>query len=134
MSEQHPACNVRHEIDSSLVSQQIELACSRYQKYLEERSSDAANNVRQYQEDVANGLGHKWRHVPSNPEEIVSIYQSWIQREKYYYSKVRVVELPQPGKRYVLLYGDDNDMSVKDGTGPFGTFEEAAQWFLSGGR
>ena len=134
MAEHYPANNVRHEIDALLVCQQIERACLRYQKDCDERSSNAANNVRQYHEDVANGLAHKWMCEPDKPEEIVSIYQNWIQREKLHYAKVRVIELPQPGERYVLVYGDESDVSVKDGTGPFETLEEAAQWFLRGGR
>jgi hypothetical protein len=45
-----------------------------------------------------------------------------------------VLELPQPGKRFILVYGDADDAHTTQGTGPFATFEEAAEWFYHQGR
>lgn len=43
-------------------------------------------------------------------------------------------KLPREGKRFILVYGDADDVTVISGTGPFATFEEAVSWYLKDGR
>jgi len=50
------------------------------------------------------------------------------------HAKVRVIELPKDGKRFILVYGDEDDATVATGTGPCETIEQAANWFYRGGR
>jgi hypothetical protein len=53
--------------------------------------------------------------------------------EREYYAKVRIVCLPlrrQKAKPYYLMYVDDD----KNLTGGFRTIQEAARWFVNGGR
>ena len=61
-------------------------------------------------------------------------YEARVEELLEYYAKVRVVELPKGGKKYVLVYGDRNNAKVMSGTGPFETQDKAWMWFLRGGR
>jgi hypothetical protein len=36
--------------------------------------------------------------------------------------------------KFILVYGDADDMTVERGTGPFSTLEKAEAWFFNGGR
>lgn len=65
-----------------------------------------------------------------------AFYDERNRREREYYAKVRIVCLPSLRKKttpYYLMYGDD--VNVTGGfTGGFRTIQEAARWFVNGGR
>lgn len=103
-----PVMNVRHDLDPEEVKKQIEYKV----KHLREFYANAKRD---------------------DPEFLAGTEQSVKQQENYY-SKVRVIELPQRGHRFILVYGDVDDATVTFGTGPFETLEIAKNWFLTGSR
>jgi hypothetical protein len=76
-----------------------------------------------------------WRRKPDTPEYFNDFYDRLIEQEQEYYAKVRIIELPNKGmKKYILVYGDKDDATVENGTGPFESIEKAKEWYLNGGR
>lgn len=69
-----------------------------------------------------------------NGTEMAACYDEMITEERDYYATVRVIELPKPGQRFVMVYGDVRDDEVTRGTGPFESLEAAGKWFYNGGR
>lgn len=69
---------------------------------------------------------------PQSPVMVRRMYKSWIDLELTYYAKVRVVRVG--AKKWLLVYGDTDDATVKSGTGPFKTLTKAKNWFFKQGR
>jgi hypothetical protein len=69
---------------------------------------------------------------PMSPVKVRKMYKSWIDHELNYYAKVRVVRIGT--KKWLLVYGDVDNATVKIGTGPFKTLTKAQDWFFKQGR
>lgn len=59
-------------------------------------------------------------------------YEERVYEELAYYAQVRVVMIGP--KRFILVYGDEDNATITRGTGPFKTPEQASGWFLNQGR
>lgn len=134
MTLNQTARNIRHDLDPVKVTAAVDKKIADHAKQRTYHAGRAAETTAQYAADVASGNGHRWRGAPSTPEQISACYDDMIARERDVYATVRVVELPQPGKRFVLVYGDVRDDEVTCGTGPFESLEAASKWFYNGGR
>lgn len=130
--------NIRHDIRPDLVQEQLEKKIMALEDTRAKRMIMALERTARYNQDLLDGTaGARWSRAPDTPQDISTWFDDDIIREKAYYSKVRVIELPQEvkhGKRFILVYGDIEDSEVTSGTGPFSTFEDASQWFLKSGR
>lgn len=127
--------NIRHELDPEKVKASVAKKIAEYEKHRIEWKARAEANVKQYAEDMAAGTaGKNWTRKPDGPAYVDPMIDEWIARETDCYALVRVIELPQEGNRFILVYGDEDDATVKRGTGPFESFERAAQWFYNTGR
>lgn len=129
-----PSQNIRHDIDPTLVQAQV---ASKLQG-IERCGLAAVENAKmlqaRYKADLANGRTRQWARPPTSVEQMEGIYKDIAHTESTVYAKVRIIELPRSGKRFILVYGDADDKAVEQGTGPFATLEEASGWFLRGGR
>lgn len=122
--------NRRHAIDPVLVREQT-------RHKIEELFDTKASRVKAAHHNRIDWTNHpeRWNKEPSTPEQISRIYDEFIQREQMLYSTVRVIERPDHHeKRFILVYGDEDDMTVEHGTGPFESYDSAAAWYLSGNR
>jgi len=124
--------NKRHNIDKTKVSAQIAENIVSHEKLRIRLKKEAVERQDKY--DAAKASGVTGIRSPQSPHYIDPMIDSWIRQELEYYSLVRVIELPQDGKRFILVYGDADDETVDKGTGPFDSFEDSAQWFLTSGR
>lgn len=122
-------CNIRHEIDPDLVRAQIASKIADHERKRVIFTEEHTRAVAAY-EAAAVWRGFK----PEGPEHVDPMIDRWIDREREHYALVRVIELPQKGPRFILVYGDADDATVESGTGPFKTLDEAKDWFLGGGR
>ena len=132
-----PSENIRHNLDPFLVMDQINHEIARNHESFAARKAEAARMNAEYAADVANGNSKKkWAHPPMDPAQYDSHQSSADQRARTVHSTVRVIELPVKGKRFILVYGDADDATVTlaHGVGPFKTFQNAADFFLKGGR
>lgn len=124
--------NIRHELDPIRVAE----AVARRIAWDEERKAyavaRAADSLARYQA-AAEDDKHLWRRKP-DPAQEAAFFDACIENEKAFYAKVRVIELPQPGKRFILVYGDTDDETCTSGTGPFESIEAAGDWFFNLGR
>lgn len=124
----------RHDLDPALVQKQVQKRLNELSRKKAERLVHARSARLAYEKALAQGNAHRWTRKPPEEEEAGRIYDEMVQWERTYYARVRVIELPQEGKRFILVYGDTDDATVQSGTGPFETLDEAASWFMSGGR
>jgi hypothetical protein len=127
--------NRRYEIDPALVRAQIDRKVAHYEQQRIERNQQAQQSLEEYERADLDKRAARWRARPQGPEQVNAMYARWIEQEKDYYALVRVIELPGvSNKRFILVYGDTDDATVTCGTGPFESFELAADWFLKSGR
>jgi len=126
--------NIRHEIDADLVKAQVEKKIAEYEHHRVNMKAQAQRSLALYEQAKLEGTTHFWSRVPDGGLHIDRMIDEWIEREREYYAKVRIIELPQEGKRFILVYGDTDDSTVKSGTGPSESIEKSTQWFLNGGR
>jgi len=127
--------NRRHDLDADAVAREIARKVAKLEDSCREREVHSDQLAAKYAQDVANGVAQKnWIGVPWAPPGVRQYYADCIRQEQCKYAKVRVIELPKEGRRFVLVYGDADDALVASGTGPFETLEEAGKWFLRGGR
>jgi hypothetical protein len=129
--------NVRLDLAHALVEAQITKKVAYHASRREQERIQAEQSYSAYHEALARGdesVCHQWSRPPRVPADVVAMYDRWIEREHKYYALVRVIELPQNGDRFLLVYGDEEDATVTQGTGPFESFEKAAAWFMNGGR
>ncbi len=130
--------NLRHDLDAQAVAAQVDKKLAEYQVKRIEWRTRAEENLRDYEKPLAAGEKSRWSGKPKDPAYVDPMMDEWCAKERNYYAKVRVIELPQATKRskkrFVLVYGDQPDAEVIDGTGPFETLERAQAWFLNGGR
>lgn len=125
--------NIRHDLDPALVQEQIEKNIGEILRRKASAVEGAQKALARYEQHVAEGLAHRWPRKP-DPEQIGGCYDNMVATERTYYAKARVIELPQEGNRFILVYGDADDATVEFGTGPFATLDEASGWFFRGGR
>lgn len=123
--------NIRHDLDPIIVSDNVDRAVSEHDRRRGELKASAEEAVASYQRALEDGTAKHWARAPSGPGYIDPMIDEWIAREKNYYAKVRVIER-EDGFR--LVYGDVDDATVQDGTGPFKSFNKAVSWFTNGGR
>lgn len=127
--------NIRHDLDPADVLDRINKKIARWEQEAIKRVQEATDHELDYQRRVAEGtVARYWARRPDSAERIDAMYEDWIKYEQEHYSHVRVIELPQPGKRFILVYGVQDDMKVTEGTGPFATLDDAKNWFLNQGR
>jgi hypothetical protein len=126
--------NVRHDLDQTLVAAQVEAKIAEHNRNREHSRECAKKTVEAYELARTEGTAHHWPRPPTGPQYVDPLYDEWIEAERNYFARVRVIELPLPGKRFILVYGDQNDATVRSGTGPFESLEKAAAWFYAGGR
>jgi hypothetical protein len=127
--------NIRHEIDPALVRAQIDRKVAHYEQQRIERKQQAQQSLEEYERTDLDKRAARWSARPQGPEQVDATYARWIEQEKDYYALVRVIELPAvSAKRFILVYGNTDDATVTCGTGPFESFEKAADWFLKSGR
>ena len=117
---------IRHELDPVLVAEQLDKFEITLQRQHDQR-------IDWHEKALANYVTSKQKLKPpiAPCEELLKLR---MKECREYHSSVRVLELPQQGKRFVLAYGDAPDSDPGDHTGPFQTLDEAAGWFLRGGR
>jgi hypothetical protein len=127
--------NQRHEIDPALVRAQVDRKVAHYEQQRIERKQQAQQSLEEYERTDLDRRAARWSARPQGPEQVDAMYARWIECEKDYYARVRVIELPGDSKkRFILVYGDTDDATVTSGTGPFESFDLAADWFLKSGR
>lgn len=130
--------NIRHEIDKEKIISSISLKVKRLKKDLINRIDEEKRIHLRYKKELEEGKAENWSKpridLTSDLREIEDNYNSMIKKEEEYYSKVRIIELPEGEKRFVLVYGEKDDMEVTSGTGPFISIEKAEKWFSSQGR
>lgn len=126
--------NIRHDIDPALVQAQIDKKIADLEAQRIEMKARAVESLEAYERAKAEGTAHRWTRVPEGPAYVDPLVDEWIELERTHYARVRVIELPKTGKRFVLAYGDIEDSAVTSGTGPFKSCEEASGWFLRSGR
>ena len=130
-----PLQNVRHDLDPAVVADAVARKLADIDRHGQYRVERAREFTAKYLKDLADGVASKnWLHQPDSPEDVQHRLQAQRQTEQSYYAKVRVVELPREGNRFVLVYGDVDDASVTTGTGPFESFDKAVEWFVRLGR
>lgn len=127
--------NRRHDLDADAVALAIARKVAQLEERCREREVHSAQMAAKYAQDVANGVAQKnWIGVPWGPHEVRQHFADSIRTERNEYAKVRIIELPKEGPRFVLVYGDADDALVTSGTGPFKDIEKAGRWFFRGGR
>lgn len=129
-----PTQNVRHALDSAAVRTQVDTRIAEHEANRIRFKERAQQTLADYAKAVLDGTAGRWARVPEGDGFVDPMIDEWVVRERTQYALVRVVELPQPGKRFVLVYGDAVDAEVTRGPGPFESFDAAAGWFLRGGR
>jgi len=126
--------NVRHEIDPSLVREQIEQKIAGHERFRTTHRQYELAALAEFERAKAEGMEGLWVRPPRNLDDLDAMVDRWIKLEHEHYALVRVIELPIEGKRFILVYGDVDDSTVTSGTGPFETLEKAFDWFLKSGR
>lgn len=129
-----PIYNIRHNLDPALVQAQIDKKVCEHIQHRNSAVEYAKKRCEEYTNATQEERQARWISPPESHEIIEAIYNKWIEREKNHYTFVRVIELPKKGNRFILVYGDADDATVKSGTGPFKTCQEAMDWFLKSGR
>jgi len=123
--------NIRHDLDPALVAAHIEKRLIDHEKTRDRLKSTAIVALLDYQQAIASGNTKRWPKAPEGPGYVDPMIDEWVERERTDYAKVRVIQMEEG---FRLVYGDADDATVKDGTGPFETLEKASAWFFNGGR
>ena len=133
--------NIRHDLSQDDVKQQIQSSIS---KMNERRCTETLKCIERhklFEQAKSRNEHHRWTgnfsDVVSAVRDLNDMYDGWIEKQKNYYSTVRVVEVgSEATEGFLLVYGDkvDSDIKIGDGTGPFGSSHRAMDWFLKGGR
>ena len=129
-----PSKNIRWDLDPLRVQEQVQQKIASLEDFREELRKQARENMAAYEKAKLDGSAKRWSTPPADPENAADWIPDEIELQRTYYSKVRVIELPKRGNRFILGYGDTNDETVTNGTGPFESFTKAADWFYSSGR
>jgi hypothetical protein len=124
--------NVRYNITPELVAEQVAKKLAQHAATRIRIHAQSAETHARYNEDVKAGKSKRWARPPDDPAYIDPMMDEWEARERDYYAKVRVIKLAP--KKFILVYGNEKDTTVKHGTGPFKTLTECCNWFLNGGR
>lgn len=127
--------NIRHDLDPVLVQAAVAKQIAYYEDSCVRRVGESIALLAKYEQSIAAKTVYKdWYAKPQSAESVGNQFDTWIEREREYYSTVRVIELPTGEKRFLLVYGDADDATVTTGTGPFDTLDTAAEWFFRCGR
>ncbi len=113
----------RNQIPPEEIQKSVDRQCARHESMRQDRLKDAA---RLWEEYKANP--RRFSREPDTAECINSIYDSFIELERTYYSTVKVVKLGK--SKYILAYGED----LSTGTGPSKTAKRSREWFMKDGR
>lgn len=130
-----PPTNKRHDLDQALVARQVEKKIAEHERRRAAANKMQRTNVALYHYQKAKGddVSKTWTREPTL-DWFNRVYDAHVNLEREHYSKVRVIELPKEGHRFILVYGDTDDATVTHGTGPFEKLEQAIAWYLNGGR
>ena len=130
--------NKRHNLDPESVSKQIQKKVDEFKLKMEDSLQKEKEIHILYKEAKKKGTHTKWlkprTDLDADLKEITSIYEQMIKKQQDYYSTVRIIELNQSDKHFVLVYGNQEDSQVTEGTGPFESIEKSIAWFINGGR
>lgn len=129
-----PTSNVRHDIDPDLVAAQVEHKIASHETWRANLKELARTALASYKKVIEQPGGRWSGRVPEGDDYVDPLIDEWIAREREHYAHVRIIELPQEGRRFLLVYGEADDAIVTTGTGPFKGLDEARNWFLDGGR
>lgn len=119
--------NKTYQLDADKVKASVDAKVAEYTKQMISRSREAITIFKKWKKTP-----HLFSRRPSTPITVRKMYKSWIELERAYYAKVRVVRIGT--KKWILVYGDTDDTTVKSGTGPFKTLTKAQDWFFKQGR
>lgn len=120
--------NVRHDLDAAAVTAQVASKIEWNEATRQRLTVETGKALASYETATV------WSGRKPDPAYIDPMIDAWNAREREHYARVRVIELPQAGKRFILVYGDEDDETVGSGTGPFETLDAATAWFMNGGR
>lgn len=134
-----PSKNIRHDFVPSDVTEQINKSIAKWELFREESYTRA--RARLAEEAAALAPANVPQEKLIQPEltaqqkaDIDALVDTFIEKERTYYALARIIELPQSGFRFILVYGTTNDETVSQGTGPFESLTKAKKWFLNSGR
>ena len=133
--------NNRHNLDPKVVKEQIENKVKNLKLFMDKRIQEEKESHIKFEQDKSEKKYQNWikprTDLEGDLKEIRDIYEDMIKTEEEYYSTVRIIEINKTEKSFILVYGDQKDIDVKDfkqGTGPFCSIEKATDWFTNGGR
>ena len=123
--------NIRHDLDPVLVAAQIEKMIARHEQDRITLKEQVRQSIADYEQAKIDGSAVRWSRAPKDDGHIDAMIDEQVERERTYYSKVRVIERDDG---FRLVYGDVDDASVEGGTGPFSNLKLATAWFMNSGR
>ena len=123
--------NIRHDLDPALVAAQVEKMIARHEQDRITLKEQTRQSIAEYEQAKIDGSAERWQREPKDDGHVDVMINDRVERERIYYSKVRVIERDDG---FRLVYGDADDATVEDGTGPFADLERAAAWFMNSGR
>lgn len=127
----------RHDLDPAMVKQSIDNKIATIERHRATALKEHAEKVAFY--NAAKHAGRRWTHDNPAPSSdgIDAGFDRQVERERNYYSTVRVIERHNTDANdscYLLAYGDQPDSECIIGTGPFDSLDIAIQWFKKGYR
>jgi hypothetical protein len=122
-----PYVNKVYPLDVERVRLTVDAKIAEHTKQMISRSKEAVTVFKKWKKTP-----HLFSRRPSTPITVRKMYKSWIDLERTYYAKVRVVRIGT--KKWILVYGDVDNTTIKSGTGPFKTLTKAQDWFFKQGR
>jgi hypothetical protein len=125
--------NIRLDLDPARVAATIERQVASIQRQKEVDYNRTLKAIEDYELDEKRGRAHRWTKKPEMRDPFDTYYERRAEVEKVHYALVRVIDVGGAGK-FILVYGDTDDETVERGTGPFESFEKAADWFYKCGR
>lgn len=124
--------NVRHDFDPELVATHIEETVALHEVRRRNAVKFATELTALYDKDMASGNTRAWLRAPDTAAEVGAMWDRRIANELSHYALARVIE--RPDGKFILVYGDADDATVTNGTGPVDSVKKAADWFFAGGR
>jgi hypothetical protein len=122
-----PYVNKVYHLDPAKVNASVDLQVKRYEEMRRQGVITAISSMKKWKKTP-----QLFSRRPQSPVKVRKMYNSWIDIERTHYAKVRVVRIG--AKKWLLVYGDVDNATVKSGTGPFKTLTKAQDWFFKQGR
>lgn len=122
-----PYVNKVYPLDIDKVKVSVDLQVKRYEEMRRQGVITAIASMKKWKKTP-----QLFTRRPMSPVKVRKMYNSWIAIERTHYAKVRVVRIG--AKKWLLIYGDVDNATVKTGTGAFKTLTKAKDWFFNQGR